>query len=188
MKEEVVGMLEEMPIIAAIKDDEGLIKCIDSPSKVVFVLYGDICNIGYIIKTLKEHGKYVIVHIDLVEGLESKAVSVKYLKNNTAIDGIISTKSLVIKAAKKEGLTTVMRFFALDSMSFESIKKHADTGIVDFIEVLPGIAPKAIGKLAENMDIPVIAGGLISDKDDVIAVLQNGAIAISSTNQGVWEL
>ncbi|MHC1748850.1 MAG: glycerol-3-phosphate responsive antiterminator [Cellulosilyticaceae bacterium] len=188
MKEKVIDMLEEMPIIAAIKDDDGLIKCIESPSRVIFVLYGDICNIGGIVKKLKDHGKYVIVHIDLVEGLESKAISVRYLKENTDIDGIISTKSLVVKAAKKEGLTTVMRFFALDSMSFESIKKHADTGVVDFIEVLPGIAPKAIGKLAESIDIPVIAGGLISDKEDVIAVLQSGAIAISSTNQRVWEL
>lgn len=186
MNKQVIDRLEEAPIVAAIKDNEGLENCLNSPSQVIFVLYGDLCNIGSIVKKLKDHGKFVMVHLDLIEGLECKAVSVKFLKENTLLDGIISTKIAVIKAAKKEGLVTVMRFFALDSMSLESIKKHVDTELVDFIEILPGIAPKIISKLVSEIDIPLIAGGLISDKEDVIAVLQSGAIAISTTNQKVW--
>ncbi|NLM61842.1 MAG: glycerol-3-phosphate responsive antiterminator, partial [Clostridiales bacterium] len=33
---------------------------------------------------------------------------------------------------------------------------------------------------------PIIAGGLISDKEDIITALAAGAIAISSTNHDVW--
>ena len=33
---------------------------------------------------------------------------------------------------------------------------------------------------------PVIAGGLISDKEDVIEALDAGAISVSTTNQDVW--
>ena len=35
---------------------------------------------------------------------------------------------------------------------------------------------------------PIIAGGLISDKESVMAALSAGAIAVSSTNHGVWEM
>ncbi|WP_352427367.1 glycerol-3-phosphate responsive antiterminator, partial [Enterocloster asparagiformis] len=34
--------------------------------------------------------------------------------------------------------------------------------------------------------IPIIAGGLIADKEDVMNALEAGALAISSTNQKVW--
>ena len=36
--------------------------------------------------------------------------------------------------------------------------------------------------------VPVIAGGLISDKEDIIAALDAGAAAISSTNPAIWFL
>ena len=123
MNNEMIELLEDTPIVAAIKDEHGLKKCLDSPSQVVFVLYGDICNIGEIVKLLKAHGKTVMVHVDLIEGLEAKAISAKFLKEHTMLDGVISTKMAVLKAAKKLGLLTVMRFFALDSLSIEGIKK-----------------------------------------------------------------
>ena len=35
-------------------------------------------------------------------------------------------------------------------------------------------------------DCPVIAGGLIADKADIIVAIEAGAISISSTNQNTW--
>ena len=35
---------------------------------------------------------------------------------------------------------------------------------------------------------PIIAGGLISDKESVMAALSAGAIAVSSTNHEVWKM
>lgn len=58
----------------------------------------------------------------------------------------------------------------------------------DFIEVLPGVMPKVLGRIAKVSRIPMIAGGLITEKEDVIAALSAGAIAVSSTNQDVWNL
>ena len=39
-----------------------------------------------------------------------------------------------------------------------------------------------------HLHVPIIAGGLISEKEDVINALDAGAIAISSTNQQVWNM
>lgn len=101
-------------------------------------------------------------------------------------DGIISTKPSMIRRAKELGLYTVMRFFVLDSLSFENIEKQLVSVKPDFIEVLPGVMPKIIRKVCKRVRTQVIAGGLISDKEDVMAALDAGAIAVSSTNQKVW--
>ena len=58
----------------------------------------------------------------------------------------------------------------------------------DFIEVLPGVMPKTIRKICENAHTPVLAGGLIADKEDVMAALGAGALAISTTNRDVWNM
>ena len=41
MKKEFKEAIEDSPIIAAIKDDEGLKKCLTSESRVIFILYGE---------------------------------------------------------------------------------------------------------------------------------------------------
>lgn len=56
----------------------------------------------------------------------------------------------------------------------------------DFIEVLPGVMPKLIKEVCHITRIPIIAGGLISDKESVVSALSAGAIAVSTSNRTVW--
>lgn len=177
---------EDCPVIAAIKDEEGLRKCIHSEIQIVFVLYGDICSIGDIVSRLKKAGKTVMVHLDLITGLSSREIAVTYLKAVTHADGIISTKPAVIRQAKEEGLFAIMRFFVIDSIAFDSIERQTESVHPDMIEVLPGVMPKIIHRICQNSRVPVIAGGLISDKEDIMAALSAGAVSISTTNQAVW--
>ena len=186
MHKKFVNAMDECPIIAAIKDMDGLSRCLESDSNIIFVLFGDICNISHIVKTIKDTGRIVIVHIDLINGLSSKEVSVDFIKNNTEADGIISTKVGLIKRAKELGLYTILRFFIIDSMAFENIRKQSEQVKPDYIEILPGVMPKIISKIKDISSVPIIAGGLISDKDDVLSALSGGAVSISTTNQEVW--
>lgn len=186
MEEKYQEMLEQFPIVAAVKNEEGLQKCITAECQMVFVLFGDICNIGRLVKQLKEVGKTVFVHIDLVDGLESKEISVRFIHQNTQADGIISTRPALIKAAKALGMATVQRFFLLDSIALSNVTRHIGSDQADFIEVLPAVMPKIIHRLAEELPVPLIAGGLISDKQDILSVLQAGATAISCTNPDTW--
>lgn len=178
--------LHEYPIIAAVKNEESLKKSLESDSKIVFVLFGSINNIGEIVSALKSHGKIVFVHADLIDGLANREASIDFLKNHTSLDGIISTKIPLIKHAKQIGLFTVMRFFMIDSRAMESTRHNEINQNSDLIEVLPGLMPKIIRQVANSTKTPIIAGGLISDKEDVVTALSSGAVAISSTNEKVW--
>ena len=189
MKSEFIELLEANPVVAAVKDDEGTKKCCDNMDiKVVFILYGDICSIGGIVNMLHSAGKKAIVHMDLISGLSGKDAAVDYMKNNIHADGIISTRPQLIKKASSLSMYTVLRVFALDSMAYENIGKQVLAGKPDAIEILPGLMPKVIEKVCRLVNIPVIAGGLISEKEDVVNALSAGAVSVSTTDFNVWEM
>lgn len=186
-KQRLMEIIEDTPVIMAVKDWEGVRRCIAQEAKVVFILFGDICNIDEIVKTVKDAGKIAMVHLDLVGGLGNKEVSVDFIRKATDADGIISTRPAVIKRGKELGMFTVLRFFVLDSLALENVMKQE--GIhADMIEILPGIMPKVTKRVAQAVSVPVICGGLISDKEDIIGALDAGAVAVSTTNPKAWSM
>lgn len=186
MDQKLYDTVTDCPVIAAVKDDEGLERCLNSDIQIVFVLYGDILSIPKMVDRIKEKGKIAMVHADLISGLSGKEIAVDFLHQNTKADGIISTKLSLVKRAKELGMATVFRFFVIDSMAFANVKKQYDAAQPDFVEILPGIMPKIITKVTKMVSAPVIAGGLISEKSDIYAAIEAGAISISSTNQNTW--
>jgi len=187
MEQTVYDYLEANPVIAAVKDMEGVRKCCEHEEiKIAFVLFGDVCSIRSIVEELKKHNKIAVVHIDLISGLSGKEVAVDFIKQNTKADGIISTKPALVKHAKELSLFGMLRVFVLDSMAFENIEKQMAIARPDAVEILPGLMPKVIRRVVKMTKVPVIAGGLIAEKEDVMAALTAGAISVSSTNPAVW--
>ncbi|MDQ0151615.1 glycerol uptake operon antiterminator [Moryella indoligenes] len=186
---EFVQAVEANPVIAAIKDDEGLEQCLHSDIGIVFILYGDIGSIVGIVKRLKDAGKVAMVHMDLISGLQAKDVSVDYIRNYTEADGIITTKFNLIQHARDIGLNTILRMFMLDSTSMDSFEKNGRSESVqpDIVEVLPGtLLPEVIQRLNRLCRVPVMVSGLITAKSEVYNALKNGAVSISTTNQALW--
>lgn len=178
---------EVCPVIPAIKNDEWLECCKKSECGIVYIIYGDICNIAEIVQKVKDAGKMAIVHVDLIMGLSSKEISVDFLKKYTKADGIISMKPNMIKRAKEIGLFTVQRFYMMDALTYANIIKHVKNCDPDVVEFLPAGLPKVIQYLLKEIDKPVVASGLILDKDDVMGALKAGAFAVSTTNREMWD-
>lgn len=186
MKNAFIEAIEDSPVIGAAKDMQGLERCLASNVGVVFILFGDICSIADIVDKAKAAGKLAVVHMDLIGGLAAKEIAVDFIKKYTAADGIITTKAPLVRRAGELGLYSVLRFFVIDSKAYENINKQLAAARPDVIEVLPGLIPKVIKRLAAECSVPVIAGGLIADREDVIAMLGAGAAAISTTNEETW--
>lgn len=180
--------LADCPIIAAAKNDKGLEQALSSDSPVVFLLYGSVCSVSGQTRRVAAAGKVPFVHADLIDGLSAREVAVDFIAAQTAAAGIISTKPALIRRARELGLCAVQRFFVLDSIALENLKRQLENTRPDSIEILPGVMPKVIRRITGFARVPVIAGGLISDKEDIIAALDAGAAAISSTNPAIWFL
>ena len=83
MNQKLYDLIEANPVIAAVKDMEGLDACCKRDEiKVVFILFGDICNISAIVGQIKESDKVAMVHIALITGLSSKEVAVDFIRNH----------------------------------------------------------------------------------------------------------
>ena len=139
-----------------------------------------------IVARIKDAGKVAIVHVDMIQGLSTKRVAVDFIAHNTRADGIISTKNTLVERAKEMGLYAIQRTFVVDSIALDTLKKQIEMFRPDAVEIMPGVMPKILKIMREYTDIPLIAGGLLSDKKDVMAAFEAGTDAISATNEAVW--
>lgn len=180
--------LLDSPVIAAVKDEAGLDAALQSECGAVFLLFGAAANARRLVERVQAAGKLAIVHIDLVEGLSSREAAVDTLAALCRPDGVISTRPTLVRRARHLGFLTVQRVFMLDSLALASLPGQLGVGKPDFIEILPGILPRVIGEVAASTATPVIAGGLIRYKDEVMAAMKAGAAAVSASSPAVWKM
>lgn len=182
----MMELLEESPVIAAVKNEAGLEAALRSDCRVIFLLFGSICDVAQMVDRIKSRDKVAIVHVDLIQGLSAKEVAVDYLHSRTRADGIISTKSPLVKHAREIGMLCIQRTFVVDSMALATLKKQLETFRPDAIEIMPGLMPKIINQIRLRTHLPLIAGGLLSDKKDLMAAFEAGADAVSTTREEMW--
>jgi glycerol uptake operon antiterminator len=83
-------------------------------------------------------------------------------------------------------MITIQRFFLLDSITLENVIRQSSGA--DAVEILPATMPKVIRHLSQQIHLPLIAGGLITDKEDIYTALNAGAVAVSATSSSLWFL
>lgn len=59
-KEEFIEATSICPIIPAVKNEEWLEACKQSDCEIVYIVYGDICNIADIVNEIKSVGKKLL--------------------------------------------------------------------------------------------------------------------------------
>ena len=158
----VFDALERSPVIAA-TDRNGWQKAVLSEAEVLFHLGANIMSVSKDIQLAKEQNKAVFIHVDLADGFGRDRTSVEWLKYLGA-DGIITTRTQLVKSAHDCGMLAVQRFFVLDTKGMHSIAETIENSSPDLIEIMPGVIPKAL-RLFANRKTPVIAGGLIEKKE-----------------------
>ena len=153
--------------------------------KACVLLDMHIGHLKSIMELLKRQGIACYIHIDLIKGLSHDEFACEYIIQQYKPKGIVSTKTKVIRKAKSLNTLTIFRVFIIDSQaltrSIELIKKVEP----DFVEVLPGIASKAVNQIQKETSTPVIAGGLINDENEVQAV-SSGAKYVTTSYQKLW--
>ena len=139
-----------------------------------------------IVRRIHEAGRFAVVHVDLIAGLAGKEVAVDFIRNTTEPTAS-SPPGSPSSAVQELGLAAILRVFLLDSIALESLDK-IPPNLPDCLDLLPGTMPKILRRVCATAKVPVLAGGLIADKEDVMAALEAGITAISTTNQAVWDM
>lgn len=147
----------------------------------------DLLHLKPISKLAKEHEKKILIHTDLIQGLKNDEYSIEYICQEIKPYGIISTRPSVIAKAKKRGLMTIQRIFLLDSQALEKSYAIAQKTQADYLEILPGVIPGFIKKIANDIKIPILAGGLVTTKEEVNCALHAGAQAVTTSHVALWQ-
>lgn len=179
----MVSQQRIFPAARTMKEFKDLLK-----SDFEFIIFLDIhiSQLHQIGELAREHGKKLFIHLDLVQGLTGDKYGVEFAKSVCNPYGILSTKPNVILAAKQKGMVTVQRVFLLDSRSFKKSCALLEKTAPDFIELLPGALTKMIVQFKEAIDIPILAGGFIENREEVEAALLAGAVGITTSRKELW--
>lgn len=175
-------------IIASVQKEKDLETAIHSKPNIVFLITGNLTTMEQYIEKLRAANKEIFIHLEFIDGLSNSKSALEFVAKQWKPTGIITTKNHLIKHAKDLGLLTVQRIFLLDGNAVSKGIEMVSSSSPDAVEVMPGVIPKVIDKLARKLPYPIISGGLINSESEVLEALQSGALAISSGNPKMWEL
>lgn len=183
----ITEILMENPLIAAAKH-ETLKYAVDSKVSAIILMNGKINELMKEDFKVCNNKKPILLHTDLIKGLSNDKESINFIKEHINPVGIVSTKSNMIRAAKKKGLVTIQRIFCIDSSSLRTSIESIRENDPDLVEIMPAFVYPIVKTIKKEIDKPIILGGLITNKDQVIEMLDSGADAISSGNSKLWNV
>ena len=184
-KRRLRAALERRPVVPAVRSlEEEFEFVLSGDHAAVFVLGGDAFEL---VERLREgtNRPPVCVNVDLVSGISADVEGIRFLSRY--VDGVISTHRRIIELAKQARLLTIQRLFAIDSGAVERGLRMIVRADPAFVEILPALAyPGIADYYREVCGIPVLAGGLVSERDQVSYLLAAGASGVSASDSSLW--
>ncbi|GJM68399.1 glycerol uptake operon antiterminator [Paenibacillus macerans] len=174
------------PIIASITQDIMISAAVDGKVERVILMAGNIMTLDEIVKQLRKKNKQIYVHVEMVGGIGRDASVIEYLAEMFAIDGIVTTKSNMVVAAKQVGIKSIQRVFAIDSAAVETAIRMIQHCEPDEVELMPGLMPRIIREFKQRIGQPLIAGGLIRNQEEIDTAFRSGASYVSIGNPDFW--
>lgn len=188
---DIVAILRGYPVIGSLRStnvkdltQEDLHLC-----SVYFLLEGDIFGIRRILE-LADGDTSFFLHVDLFGGIAPDESGFLLLRELfPKVQGIISTRARTLALAQRMGFATIFRLFCIDSESLRTGLKMVQEVKPDAVEVLPGIIfPKIRGYIPCNEFPPIICGGFIRKRREVLDILKSGALAVSTSAKELWRM
>lgn len=189
MTDRLLTRLKKKPVIAGVKSIDDAILAVERQVEIVFFLTGTMFDLRELVRRDLQPRPLIFAHVDLLQGIGKDQWGLRFLAQDIGVDGILTTRSHLIKAAKKEGLMAIQRLFVLDSEALKTGLSIVSSSEPDAIEILPAlILPHIHQRLPVNELPPIIAGGLIETADELRAVLKTPARAVSTSRQELWAM
>lgn len=178
--------MNPFPIIASVTKEEQIPKMLQSSVERVNLMTGHIGNLETIIRQAHDSGKKVYIHLEMVSGLGKDSHAIHYLAEKFRADGIVTTKSAAVTAARQAGLKSIQRIFAIDTAAIQTAIRMISSCQPDEVELMPGLMPRVIHELKQTIKQPLIVGGLIRHEQEIIEALESGANFISTGDPAMW--
>lgn len=185
--EDRIKLCIKKTIAAAIRTEKDFSAALRSRVDIVFLLHSNIMTVHQSVKEIHSAGKKVFVHVDFSEGIGKDRAGLEFLAKQ-GVDGVLTTRSGIVRMAKELGMITVQRFFIVDSHSLSTSVESIRSAKPDMIEMMPGIVTKKMREFRTITDLPIIAGGIVETEEEVREALNAGADVVSTGEVSLWNL
>lgn len=172
-------------LIPAIKSETHLQEFLKSPYSYGILLNFTLSEILEIIPKIHAHQKHVLLHLELTKGLSNDEYGAIYAIQSLKVDGLISTKSSVIKLCKKRNVIGIFRLFLKDRMALDHNLNQLMTIKPLVVEVLP-VMPDYIREITQKCESHVITGGLITEQTQIDEAIAAGASSVTVSKYSLW--
>ena len=112
--------MNKTKIIAAARSNEELIVAASSNVEIIFMLAPNIADLKKQTELVHKAGKKLFIHLDLAMGIGKDEYGIQFVKSQ-GVDGIISTRTNIIKLANTE-LNELGTAYYSDSDALELLK------------------------------------------------------------------
>ncbi len=177
----------DQDVIPAISTFKMLEKFIKSDLEYCVVLNFHINHLNMLVKQIHSANKKCIVHSGMIKGLSSDNSAAEFLIQTLKVDGIIATKPSVIQVAKRNNVLSIFRMFLIDSTSFKRGILSFRECNPDMVELLPAISYQLIDLIKEEIDVPIIGGGMITSKEMITECIASGMECVTTSNYDFWK-
>lgn len=183
--ERFLAHLRRSPVVPAVRSDgEPLEEALAEEHPAIIVLGGNVFDLTQRIENEKRRTQ-VFVNVDLIGGVAGDSTGIGFLSEH--VEGIISTNRQVIERANSADLLTIQRLFAIDTTAMERGVKLLKRTKPCCVEILPALAyPRMTRSYSELLDRPVLAGGFVTSEEELVSILEAGAVGVSTSDQSLW--
>jgi glycerol uptake operon antiterminator len=176
-----------VPVAAVIRRAEELPRALASQVPAVFFLRAPAFHLGPLVWAVQARGKLAFVHVDLIAGLGKDRAGVAFLAREIGVNGIITSHSGLVAAARAERVIAVQRLLLYDDLGLSSALAALEHARPDIVEVLPGVIfPLVVDQIRARLPLPMIVGGFVREPAQRESALQRGAAAISTSSAQLW--
>ena len=176
-----------VPVAAVIRRAGDLPRALASQVPAIFFLRAPAFHLGPLVWAVQARGKMAFVHIDLIAGLGKDRAGIAFLAREIGVNGIITSHSGLVAAARAERVIAVQRLLLYDDLGLHPAMTAVEHARPDIVEVQPAVIfPLVADQIRERHAVPIIVGGFVTEPHQREAALQRGARAISTSTMSLW--
>src|SRR5436305_10496824 len=168
-----------IPVAAVIRRGEELPRALASQVPAIFFLRAPAFHLRSLVWAVQAQNKMAFVHIHLIAGLWKDRAGVTFLAREIGVNGIITSHSGLVAAARAERVIAIQRLLLYDDMALPSALSALEHARPDIVEVLPGVIyPLVVDQIRARLPLPIIVGGFVTEPGHRDAAMGRGALAI----------
>jgi glycerol uptake operon antiterminator len=155
---------------------------------IIFIGRYNLFEVEALLRTRTGPRPALFIYADQMEGVSADQSGLRFLVEQVGIQGVISLRHNTLALAREVGLETIQRLFALDSTGWETARNAFVAAVAGMVEIAPALVLPYLGlPLAEQLGVPFLASGLVSNRHQIDRILATGARAVATPRRELWK-